>query len=72
MTQQTKNQRELLKKENQLIWREAQEDEFQRIKKDLASSPFLKAYDTNANAYLLTYALIIGLGFVLAQEADKT
>lgn len=68
----TKPLRELLKVDNAWIWHTAQENAFQQIKHELASSGTLDHYDPNKESIVSVDASSFGIGAVIRQKRGES
>jgi hypothetical protein len=72
ITELTKPLRELLKVDNWWIWDTAQENAFQQIKHELASSGTLSHYDSNKESIVSADASSFGIGAVIRQKRGES
>ena len=72
ITELTKPLRELLKVDNAWIWDTAQENAFQQIKHELASSGTLSHYDPNKESIVSADASSFGIGAVIRQKRGES
>jgi hypothetical protein len=68
----TKPLRELLKVDNAWIWDTAQENTFQQIKHELASSGTLSHYDPNKESIVSADASSFGIGAIIRQKRGES
>lgn len=64
--------RELLKKSVAWLWGPQHEEEFQRVKRLMVTTPILVPFDMNAQTRLSTDASSYGLGAALMQKSDDS
>jgi hypothetical protein len=72
ITELTKPLRELLKVDNAWIWDRAQENAFQQIKHELASSGTLSHYDPKKESIVSADASSFGIGAVIRQKRGES